>query len=316
MEIKSFFIGGSVIIIKHGDITEEQTDAIVNAANNRMIMGGGVARAIRIKGGKEIEEEARAKAPVRVGEAVTTSGGKIPSKFVIHAATMEMDFRTDEKIVRKSAQNALLEAEKLEINSIAFPALGCGTGRLKVKEIASVMAEEALRCFSKKSTLKEIRFVLYGKKDFEDFCRGAEEYFKALTCKTYRNPVPTVDIIMEKDDGIVLVRRKNYPYGWAIPGGFVDYGESLEKAAMREAKEEPGLNAAGLKQFHTSSEPGRDPRHHTISTVFTARGEGILKAADDAADARIFTEANLPEEFAFDHKEIIRAFYRTKSKLS
>lgn len=126
----------------------------------------------------------------------------------------------------------------------------------------------------------------------------------------YKNPVPTVDVIIEMPEGIVLIKRKNFPPGWALPGGFVDYGESLEEAAVREAKEETGLDVTELKQFHTYSAPDRDPRQHTISTVFTGKGQGILKADDDAADAGIFTEDNLPEDFAFDHREIVREYFK------
>jgi len=131
--------------------------------------------------------------------------------------------------------------------------------------------------------------------------------------KRYRNPVPTVDIIIEVPGGIVLIKRKNYPPGWAIPGGFVDYGESLEDAAVREAKEETGLDITELKQFHTYSAPGRDPRQHTISTVFIARGQGVLKADDDAEDAKVFTMDSLPENFAFDHGEIVREYFAKRA---
>lgn len=133
--------------------------------------------------------------------------------------------------------------------------------------------------------------------------------------KQYRNPVPTVDIIIEiADDGneqkqIVLIKRKNPPYGWAIPGGFVDYGETLENAAIREAKEETGLTVELQKQFHTYSDPERDKRQHTISTVFIAAAQGTPVAADDAAEAALFSPDNLPKEMAFDHREII-ADYR------
>ena len=119
--------------------------------------------------------------------------------------------------------------------------------------------------------------------------------------KEYKNPVPTVDIIIEiqREDGkegIVLIKRKNPPPGWAIPGGFVDYGESLEEAAVREAKEETSLDVQLKKQLHTYSDPDRDPRQHTISTVFVASARGRPKAEDDAQEIGIFTkeEINLP----------------------
>jgi 8-oxo-dGTP diphosphatase len=124
-----------------------------------------------------------------------------------------------------------------------------------------------------------------------------------------RNPVPTVDIIIEYDGGIVLVERRNPPHGWALPGGFVDYGESVEAAAAREAREETGLELRDLAQFHVYSDPGRDPRMHTMTTVFVARGEGNLEAADDALSASVFHD-ELPSQMAFDHRRIVED-YRT-----
>jgi 8-oxo-dGTP diphosphatase len=117
--------------------------------------------------------------------------------------------------------------------------------------------------------------------------------------------VPTVDIIIETEGGIVLVERRNPPHGWALPGGFIDDGESAEAAAVREAAEETGLELTGLSQFHVYSDPARDPRFHTITTVFTARADGSPVAADDAADARVFDPGELPAEMAFDHRQII-----------
>jgi ADP-ribose pyrophosphatase YjhB (NUDIX family) len=135
----------------------------------------------------------------------------------------------------------------------------------------------------------------------------------------YRNPVPTVDIIIEiKDDkgrpGIVLVERGHPPPGWAIPGGFVEYGETLEEAAVREAREETSLEVRLLGQFHTYSAPNRDPRKHTISTVFLATAEGIPQAHDDAREARIFSPKALPAPLAFDHAQILADFFEFKRR--
>ena len=310
-----FFIAGARVEVKEGNLAEEKVDAIVNAANNRMVMGGGVALAIKRAGGDIIEKQAMEKGPVRVGESLYTRGGKLPAGYVIHAATMGMDFRTDAEKVRKSAASALSLGNTLKISSIAFPALGCGTGGLSPSMVADIMIEETLRCLSVKGgSLKDIRFVLHDRRTFDVFRSSVEGYLVSMTQKTYRNPVPTVDVIIELPGGIVLVKRKNYPYGWAIPGGFVDYGESLEDAAKREAKEETGMAVSGLEQFHTYSAPGRDPRHHTISTVFTARGSGNPKPDDDAEEAAVFTENNLPDNFAFDHKEIVKEYFREHKK--
>jgi len=126
----------------------------------------------------------------------------------------------------------------------------------------------------------------------------------------YQNPLPVVDIIIEKDGGIVLISRKNPPYGWALPGGFVDYGESLEEAVKREVKEETNLNIKKLKQFHTYSDPHRDPRFHTISTVFVGKGEGELKAGDDAQEIKVFKKKEIPSTLTFDHKRILEDYFK------
>jgi len=129
----------------------------------------------------------------------------------------------------------------------------------------------------------------------------------------YRNPIPTVDIIIEVEGGIVLIERKNPPHGWAIPGGFVDYGETVEVAAVREAKEETGLDVELTRLLGVYSDPLRDPRSHTISTVFVATAAGRPVADDDAADAGVFTEDILPGDIAFDHRKILEDYFKTRN---
>lgn len=144
--------------------------------------------------------------------------------------------------------------------------------------------------------------------------------FDSLTCpacgtavKAYRNPVPTVDIIIEIDGGIVLISRKNAPFGWALPGGFVDYGETLENAAVREAAEETALRIRDLHLLGCYSDPSRDNRLHTISTVFIATGEGSLQAGDDAAAIAVFPLGALPADLCFDHARIISDYRQCRS---
>ena len=127
--------------------------------------------------------------------------------------------------------------------------------------------------------------------------------------ETPRNPLVTVDIIIEDGGGIVLIERKYPPNGWALPGGFVDYGESLENAAVREAKEETSLDVGLTEQFYSYSDPSRDARHHTVSTVFIAVAEGTPQGADDAKIARIFREDDLPAPLVFDHARILREYF-------
>lgn len=128
--------------------------------------------------------------------------------------------------------------------------------------------------------------------------------------KTYRNPFPTVDLIIEHPQGVVLIRRGRPPKFWALPGGFCEYGESLEEAAKREALEETGLEVELLEQFYTYSDPQRDPRQHNISTVFVARPvAGELRAGDDAAQIGVFPEDRLPFPLAFDHSKILQDYF-------
>lgn len=124
----------------------------------------------------------------------------------------------------------------------------------------------------------------------------------------YRNPTPTVDLLIEVDGHpgtVVLIARRNPPQGWALPGGFVDEGEFLADAAAREAKEETGLDVELTALFHCYSDPARDPRQHTVSTVFLARAAGAPAGGDDAADARVFTLDALPAPIVFDHATIL-----------
>lgn len=129
---------------------------------------------------------------------------------------------------------------------------------------------------------------------------------------TFRNPVPTVDIIIELIDQphrpIILIERQNPPYGWALPGGFVDYGESVEKAAIREAQEEVSLNINLIEQFQVYSQPDRDPRQHTLSVVFIATATGTAKASDDAKNLGIFLPWEIPSNLCFDHAQILQDY--------
>ncbi len=137
-------------------------------------------------------------------------------------------------------------------------------------------------------------------------CRGEIEM--------WANPLPTVDIIIEmaEEKGIILIHRRNEPRAWALPGGFVDYGETVEQAATREAMEETGLALKGLQQFRAYSDPKRDARVHTISVVFTATGDGLPAAADDADGIGIFNEGSLPADIAFDHRQILADYFATR----
>jgi len=122
----------------------------------------------------------------------------------------------------------------------------------------------------------------------------------------HRNPLPTVDLVISCGGGVVLVRRRNPPHGWALPGGFVESGEGLDAAVVREAREETGLEVRLLEQFFTYGDPRRDPRHHTVTTVFLGEAEGVPSGGDDAQEARVWPWEGLPEPLCFDHGRILR----------
>lgn len=131
------------------------------------------------------------------------------------------------------------------------------------------------------------------------------------TVEHYKNPFPTVDIVIyDPARGVVLVERKNEPHGWAIPGGFIDYGEPAPLAAVREAREETGLDVVLTGLLGVYSEPGRDPRHHTISTVYTAQAKNpeAMAGGDDAARADFFPLDALPADLVFDHPRVLADF--------
>lgn len=124
-----------------------------------------------------------------------------------------------------------------------------------------------------------------------------------------RNPIPTVDVIIEMGGAVVLIKRRNPPPGWALPGGFIDYGEPAEAAAVREAQEETGLRVRLTELFGVYSDPRRDPRHHTLSVVFIGTATGQPVAGDDAAEAGIYTADQLPAPLAFDHGQILAEYF-------
>ncbi len=157
------------IEVQQGDITQLELDALVNAANNRLWMGGGVAGALKKAGGKEIEAEAVKKGPIPVGEAVVTGAGKLKAKYIIHAAVMGPDLKTDAKKVREATKNSLLSGDELGIKSIAFPALGTGVGGFPLNECARIMIDEVRQYSARKTGLEKVVFVLFGQSAYQAF---------------------------------------------------------------------------------------------------------------------------------------------------
>ena len=157
------------IEVYRGDITQLELDALVNAANNRLWMGGGVAGALKRVGGREIEDEALKKGPIPIGEAVVTGAGKLKAKYVIHAAVMGQDLTTDAEKIRQATKNSLLRADEIGIKSIAFPALGTGVGGFPLDECARIMISEVRQHSTRKTELERVVFALYGEPAYQAF---------------------------------------------------------------------------------------------------------------------------------------------------
>jgi ADP-ribose pyrophosphatase YjhB (NUDIX family) len=216
----------------------------------------------------------------------------------------------DEHAVRCECARRLEEAQRGKKPSVALPALGIGGVGLTPVAAGKIMVQEAIRVArAGASDLREILFIYPPAEGYEDFEKAVTGYVRHFLDALIWGPFVTVDAIIETQGGIVLIERSNPPFGFALPGGFVDYGESLEAAVAREAREETGLELRDLRQFHTYSEPARDPRFHTVTTVFSARADGPPKAGDDAAACRVVQSSEIDGLlFAFDHGQVLRDY--------
>jgi 8-oxo-dGTP diphosphatase len=216
----------------------------------------------------------------------------------------------DEHAIRTACARRLDEARRRGKPYVALPALGLGAGGLTPVAAGKIMVQEAIRVArAGESDLREILFIYPAAEGYEDFEKAVTGYVRHFLDALIWGPFVTVDAIIETQAGIVLIERSNPPFGYALPGGFVDYGESLEAAVAREAREETGLELRDLRQFHTYSEPSRDPRFHTVTTVFSARADGPPKAGDDAAACHVVKPSELDGlPFAFDHGQVLRDY--------
>ena len=219
--------------------------------------------------------------------------------------------KPDEISIRNACAEALRSADKKNLKSIALPALGCGVGGFPLKASAKIMAQEVMKHLRESASgLKEIIFCLREKDACDIFEKNVAGYINYMMTKQMEGPFVAVDAIINLGhEDIVIIERSNPPFGWALPGGFVDNYESLEDAVCREMKEETNLELLDLKQFHAYSTPGRDPRFHTIGVVFTALGKGVPKAGDDAAKLKVVKLSDIDKiDFAFDHKQVIKDY--------
>ena len=175
----SWQAGSLTVVILQGDLTQQDVDAIVNAANNDLELGGGVAGAIARAGGPTIQAECRAIGPIAIGDAAITSGGKLTARFVIHAASMRLGGRTNAESLRGSTRRSLEIANQRQLRSIAFPAVGTGIARFPMDDCARIMVEEVVTHARSGTSLNEVRFVLFGADAEAAFRREAERQLSA-----------------------------------------------------------------------------------------------------------------------------------------
>jgi ADP-ribose pyrophosphatase YjhB (NUDIX family) len=223
--------------------------------------------------------------------------------------------RVDEHTVRAACADAIARAKVQGISCLELPAFGTAAG-FPVTGCAKIMAQEVLRCAresEENASLKQIVLCLSTDEVFRLFEKQVYGYLHHVIDDLGWGPYVTTDIIIEVAGGIILIERTNPPFGWALPGGFVDRGESLETAARREAKEETAMDLEELEQLHTYSDPSRDARFHTVTTVFTAKGKGIPLAGDDAKGLKVVPFAELRKlSYAFDHNKVIEDYLRKR----
>ncbi|MBD3198198.1 MAG: O-acetyl-ADP-ribose deacetylase [Candidatus Lokiarchaeota archaeon] len=167
--MKELKIKNSLIKLVQGDITEQDVDVIVNAANSQLVMGGGVAGAIRRKGGANIQKEASEKAPISVGEAVITNGGNLKANYVIHAVGPRMGEGNEDEKLKNATLSSLKVMDENNLQSIAFPAISTGIFGYPIEKCAKIMIQISKDYLSKETGIREVIFCLFTKSDFEIF---------------------------------------------------------------------------------------------------------------------------------------------------
>jgi 8-oxo-dGTP diphosphatase len=310
-------IKNTEIELTRAHIGTVESDAAVLITIPELTMEHGLAGKLAQRGGSRLVAEALKQAPVAEGGSVVTTGGDLASKNVIHAVGCRAGGITDEVLWRAAIHGALVKADAMCFHSIVFSAPDQEISGVDTVGATKILAQECYKiCCHRPTGLKKI-MVCVSPEDTEGLVeKTLTGYLRHLRDDLGPGPYVTVDVIIEISDdqtpgsvGIVIIERSNPPYGLALPGGFVDYGESLEKAVRRESMEETALELETLRQFHTYSAVGRDPRFQTISTVFIARGRGTPCSGDDAKSLRVIPRDQLMNyEYAFDHQDVLRDY--------
>jgi len=221
--------------------------------------------------------------------------------------------------VRKTVLDALGKADAAGTSAVVFGTLGLVPGGLSKAHSSKVIAQEIFRYikdvpFGKSPHVTSIVVAVSDEETKKVFTKNIEGYIAYMSFKGLQGPYLTVDGIVEYDGGIVLIERTNPPLGYALPGGFVDYGETVEMAVVREIKEETNLELSAVQLLCVTSDPKRDARFHTVSVVYYGTGSGKLQAGDDACAAKVWPLDALPAEIAFDHRQLIERYIAQKKK--
>lgn len=253
--------------------------------------------------------------PIEGGEVLSIIGGEGHYYTIIANLSFDQTLDDVEK-VRRGYVDVLKKSAELDAKSIALIPLGYEKGVITPEASAKILAQELLKFIRfGKHNLEKVYVCVTDTDNFDIVYNNVIGYLTHLQDTLGMGPYATVDAIIEFSEGIVIIERHNPPYGWALPGGFVDYGESLETAVLRETKEETRLELEDLRQFKTYSDPDRDPRFHTISTVFIGRGVGNPKAGDDAKNLKIVPYEELMNgEYAFDHRRVIGEYLKIRHR--
>jgi 8-oxo-dGTP diphosphatase len=236
-------------------------------------------------------------------------------KIVRKNIKVELGFKDDQSL-RKFVEIKLEQADKLKQKKLYLASSQLEKAKLPIQGIAKIMAQAILKYLrTHESAIKEIS-ICVPDSVYKTFKENVYDYLDYMLYKMQHAPYVTVDMIIERPDGIIMIERSNPPYGWALPGGFVDYGETLENAAIRETKEETDLKLLNPKQLGAYSNPKRDPRFHTIAVAFVAKGVGQPKSGDDAKDLKIVPYKNLLKvKYCFDHRQIVLDYLKTRNKI-
>jgi 8-oxo-dGTP diphosphatase len=309
----SMRIKGIEIVVVLCDIMQAAAQAIVCEANNHLTLDSGMPAMFKQKGGKVFEDAVKQVKPPKIGDIVVTSAGGLPAQHIFHAVTTGLTEDVSEDTLRKVIYGSLITAQNNNVTSISLPVFG-RSGQVPYEVSSKLAAQEIFRYIQAvpQPVITKINIACYDSDIFNVCKKNICEYLSHLIIQ---GPFLVVNGIVEYHDGeIILIERTNPPFGWSLPGGFVDYNESVEAAVVREVKEETNLDFKNVIQFKTYSQPNRDPRFHTVAVIFVGKGEGLPKGDTDARQAQAFKLNELPANLTFDHKKIIEEYMADKLK--